>query len=372
MRLETIAGGIILVALLGAGIYYIVLKPESSSEVRPSEAILSAEEKERRYQKAPELVSSDGYINTGRNPDGSPKEITIGEFKGKKVVLVDIWTYSCINCQRTFPYLRAWYEKYKDHGLEIIAVHTPEFAFEQVYANVENAAKEFGLTYPIVQDNEYRTWNAFGNRFWPRKYLIDIDGYIVYDHAGEGSYEETERAIQRALAERAQRLGLDMSIDGTSEPEGVVEVKPGGVRSPETYFGAARNDNFGNGTPFKTGPQTLSAPSRLIQNVLYLDGTWDLTDEYARNTSPGAKITFIYNTKDVYFVASAGKAVRVKVLVDGKPVGNMAGADVAADSTVTIQEERLYKIIEGAEYGQHTLEMIVEWEGLEAYTFTFG
>src|SRR3989344_2903633 len=152
-----------------------------------------------RYDKAPELVDPDGYINTPRLSSGQAGPITIGEFRGKKVVLIDIWTYSCINCQRTLPYLKMWYDKYADQGLEIIGVHTPEFAFEHVLSNVQAAVDGFGIKYPVVLDNKYATWNAFGNQFWPRKYLIDIDGYIVYDHAGEGKYDEAERAIQRAL-----------------------------------------------------------------------------------------------------------------------------------------------------------------------------
>src|SRR3989344_4497830 len=174
---------------------------DSSVKSNPKEGLIPAGQKSSMYSLAPELVSPDGYINT----DGKP--VTLAEFRGKKVVLLDIWTYSCINCQRTFPYLKDWYAKYKDEGLEIIGIHTPEFAFEKVKANVEKAAKGFGLTYPIVQDNQYQTWNALGNQYWPRKYLVDIDGYIVYDHIVEGAYAETEMAIQKALLERPERLG---------------------------------------------------------------------------------------------------------------------------------------------------------------------
>jgi thiol-disulfide isomerase/thioredoxin len=138
------------------------------------------------------LAGISGYINTH---DG----FRLSEIVGKKVVLVDFWTYSCINCQRTQPYLNAWYKKYKDAGLEIVGVHTPEFAFEKDRANVVAAVEKFGITYPVVQDNDYQTWGTYGNRYWPRKYLIDIDGYIVYDHIGEGGYEETEEKIQELL-----------------------------------------------------------------------------------------------------------------------------------------------------------------------------
>jgi cytochrome c biogenesis protein CcdA/thiol-disulfide isomerase/thioredoxin len=151
---------------------------------------------------APEIVNPSGFINT----DGKP--ITLSEFTGKKVVLVSFWTYSCINCKRTLPYLNSWYEKYKDQGLEIVSIHTPEFAYERVLKNVEaQVFNTYDIKYPVVLDNDYSTWKAFGNRYWPRKYLIDIDGYIVYDHIGEGAYDETEDEIVEALKKRAERLG---------------------------------------------------------------------------------------------------------------------------------------------------------------------
>ncbi len=342
--------------------------------IAPGKAVADAKiaiqvtKKAAMYAKAPELVMPNAYINT----DGKP--ITIGEFLGKKVVLIDIWTYSCINCQRTLPYLKAWHQKYKDQGLVIIGVHTPEFAFEKVQKNVQDAAMGFGLTYPIVLDNEYKTWNAFGNNYWPRKYLIDIDGYIVYDHAGEGQYEEAEEAIQAALAERAKRLGAtDMADVGITAPSDAVAVQYGLVGSPETYFGAWRNDNFGNGTPGQIGIQTLTLPQSLAPNAFYLDGTWSFEREYVQNVTQSAKLHFRYQSKDVYFVASADKPVRIKVTRDGgKSLGAARGADVDQNGYATINEDRLYKLIEDSAYGAHTLEIEVEGQGLKAYTFTFG
>ncbi len=155
------------------------------------------------FKKVPELSTIDGYINT------EGKIITLESLRGK-VVLLDIWTYSCINCQRTLPYLNEWYTKYKDQGLEIVGLHTPEFAFEKLQKNVEEAVQKYNIQYPVVLDNDYSTWNALGNQFWPRKYLVDIDGYIVYDHIGEGSYRETEQAIQKALREREDRRNTNI------------------------------------------------------------------------------------------------------------------------------------------------------------------
>ncbi|MBI4121430.1 MAG: redoxin domain-containing protein, partial [Candidatus Ryanbacteria bacterium] len=162
--------------------------------------IISKAEKARQFEEAKEISSPDAFINTSG--------ISIGELVGKKVILIDFWTYSCINCQRTQPYLNAWYKKYRDQGLEIIGIHTPEFEFEKKLENVQEAVRQAGIQYPVALDNDYSTWTAYKNRFWPRKYLIDIDGYIIYDHAGEGAYDETERKIQEALLERAMRLEM--------------------------------------------------------------------------------------------------------------------------------------------------------------------
>ena len=246
---------------------YQLLGENQKPEISPSKAaeLLAPEAKAMIYQKAPELVSPSGYINT----EGYP--VTIGEHQGKKVILIDFWTYSCINCQRTLPYLKMWYEKYKDQGLEIISVHTPEFAFEKVQANVEKAAKGFELEYPVVLDNEYRTWNAFDNHYWPRKYLIDIDGYIVYDHAGEGNYEATEEAIQKALAERAARLNVPMAASDTKAPNDLLDVDFSQVRSPEIYFGSARNEHLGSGVAGKSGTPNIYL-SREIRRRYPLSG----------------------------------------------------------------------------------------------------
>ena len=321
--------------------------------------------KNAKYQKAPEITNPSGFVNTGGKP------ITLGEFRGKKVVLVDFWTYSCINCQRTLPYVKAWYDKYSSQGLEIVSIHTPEFAFEHVLSNVQQAVKDDGVQYPVVLDNDYGTWNAFGNQFWPRKYLIDIDGYIVYDHAGEGSYDETEAAIQKTLKERADVLGTSISVSGSAQPHDVMTTDTSKVASPETYFGSARNEYLANGAAGTSGTQNLSIPQNISANKLYLGGTWKFNPEYAESQSK-ATITYKFKSKDVYFVASSASGVKVTVVVDDKPVGTNAGADVAADSTVTIKANRLYKLVHMPDYGEHTLQLEVEGAGLDAYTFTFG
>lgn len=303
-----------------------------------------------RGPKAPELVRPSGYINTNGEP------VTIAQYKGKKVVLLDVWTYSCINCQRTLPYVEGWYEKYKDKGLVVIGLHTPEFAFEKVKTNVEEATKKFGLTYPIVMDNDYATWTAYGNQYWPRKYLISGDGEIVYDHIGEGNYEETEKAIQKALSELNQ-IEVSMPIVA---PKGVITVEGSKVKSQESYFGSSRNEYLGNGRAGTSGEQSLTVPTSIKNNLIYLGGTWDFSPEYARSKGPG-KIIFKYNAKNVYLVTSSEKGMNVTILKDGK-----------FEKTLFIKENRLYDIIQGTEYGEHTLEIDIPAEDLDTFAFTFG
>ena len=300
--------------------------------------------------KAPELVNPSGFINT----EGKP--ISISEFKGKKVILLDIWTYSCINCQRTLPYIKAWYEKYKDKGLVVIGLHTPEFAFEKVKSNVEDAVKRFGVTYPVVQDNDYSTWKAYGNQYWPRKYLISGDGEIVYDHIGEGNYEETEKAIQKALSE----LNDENMLDGVTKPEDEISFDPSKIKSPEVYFGANRNEYFANGKRGVIGEQKLVLPANIYGNLLYLSGTWNFYPEYISSKTVG-KIVFKYSSKSVYMVASSDKGINVTILKDGKK-----------EKTVYIKENKLYNLIEGDDYSEHTIEIQVDESGLNAFTFTFG
>lgn len=193
--------------------------------------------------KAKEITSPSEFINS--------EKFKLSDLIGKKVVLVDFWTYSCINCQRITPYLNAWYEKYRNKGLEIVGIHTPEFDFEKKYENVLSAVEKFGIKYPVVQDNEYAIWTAYGNHYWPKKYLIDIDGFIVYDHIGEGEYEETEKKIQELLQERTKALAMKNGEDiprNIVRPEIPADTDFSKPRSPEIYFGAFRNNNLENGT----------------------------------------------------------------------------------------------------------------------------
>ena len=355
----------VVIILIGASVWYLQSiqsrhMPASSSAPVAIQNTASDDraaviaEKAKKYPRASEITNPSGFINTDA--------FHIQDLIGKKVILIDFWTYSCINCQRTMPYVNAWYDAYQDQGLEIIGVHTPEFQFEHDSNNVKAAMQKFGIKYPVVLDNNYGTWNAYQNLYWPRKYLIDIDGFIVYDHAGEGAYEEAEKAIQDALKERAQVLGEQANIaSGMANPKNVVDVDAAKVGSPETYFGSARNQNFGNGMQYKAGVQSFALPSATKENSFYLDGTWNIQKEYAQNTTPNASITYTYRAKHVYFVAGATAPTAVQVYRDGVFV-----------KTITAQANQLYSLIDEEQPGAHTLKLNIETPGLQAFTFTFG
>ena len=350
--------GVVIVIVLGLIFYFESQKPRrvvpEGAEIKIPDTAMNKEEKSKRYELAKEITTPDGFINTDK--------ISVSEFIGKKVVLIDFWTYSCINCQRTTPYLNAWYEKYKDRGFVIIGVHTPEFEFEKDYNNVKTAVEKFGIKFPVVLDNDYSTWTAYKNRYWPRKYLIDIDGYIVYDHIGEGAYEETEKKIQELLEERKIALGMNEEINNDiSTPTGIVRVDSTKPRSPEIYFGATRNTYLDNGKANTVGLQNLPEPADIETNTLYLSGSWDFQDEFAENKNGQAKITFRYQAKNVYFVAGSENGTKIKIIKDGKFVNEQV-----------INEDKLYNIIQDSEYGEHTLEIIIENPGLRAFAFTFG
>ncbi len=361
----------VIVLIIGA-IYFIgfgnIKRTESDQAVLVTPRVSSLEQKSKRYELAKEITTPDGFINTNGKP------VAIGDFIGKKVILVDFWTYSCINCQRTTPYLNSWYEKYKDKGFVIVGIHTPEFEFEKDYNNVKAAVEKFSIKYPVVLDNDFSTWTAYRNHFWPRKYLIDIDGYIVYDHIGEGAYEKTEKEIQQALAERMQVLGESGNINQSVTKETPVAS---GINSPETYFGADRNEFFRNGKSGTVGSQNgLTVPFYINANTLYLSGDWNITNEFAQNNSVNAGILYKYTAKDVFLVSQADSETEVEVLLDGKAFSKGIGADVIKTSDgktiFKVKEARLYKIIQGSQSETHILELKIQEPGLKAFTFTFG
>ena len=319
-------------------------------------------QKATRYYPSVEIVDPKGFINTGN--------INLASLVGKKVILIDFWTFSCINCIRTIPYLNAWYSKYKDKGFVIIGLHAPEFSFERDYENVVEHVRKYGIEYPVVLDNNFATWNAYGNNSWPSKYLIDIDGFVIHHTIGERRYAETEQEIQRALKERAEALGENTEIPSDIAKPAVQNVDYGKIGSPEIYFGSARNEFLGNGSP--QGTQTLVYPSEVKLNKLYLSGTWKFDAQFTENESADAKIVFRYRAKSFYIVGSAENPVSLTILRDGKPVDAEAGEDVHSGKVI-VQEDRLYKLIDDpVGYGEHTLEIIIDKPGFKAFTFTFG
>jgi len=343
-----------------------------SSAVSKNQDVAVMDENDRvaakatQYERAKEISTPDGFINT----DG----VAIGELVGKKVVLVDFWTYSCINCQRTLPHLNAWYKKYADDGLAIIGVHTPEFEFEQKYDNVARAVEKFGIKYPVVLDNDYSTWRSYKNQYWPRKYLIDIDGFIVYDHIGEGGYEETEEKIVELLNERSEVLGMEEVVMDMSEPESVDDVDFTQVRSPEMYFGHSRLEYLANLPAFScydTNCEFNTLPS-IDLNTFALDGTWEIKAEEASLKSSPGRITLGFSASKVNLVAGATGVVHAEIYLDGEPVGSRGGADVT-ESVAVFSSHDLYNLVDlGGEYGEHILEIRFLDPNISVFALTFG
>ena len=344
--------GITLVGLLGIGLAFL-FAPSGAGQDTLQE---NTAQKGTPYV---EIASPSGFVNTPSTSSGQATPVTIGELVGKKVILVDFMTYSCINCQRTFPYLVAWYEKYKDQGLEIVGIHTPEFAFEKDIGNVREAMKRFGITYPVVLDNDYATWRAYGNQYWPRKYLIDIHGNVVYDHIGEGAYEETEMKIRELLLERSRLLGEGSSDAGDLAASQMPDIQ-NAARSPETYFGSLRNEYLANGQAGRSGEQKFLVPQTTLRNALYLGGTWNIMPEYAESVS-NASVFYKYNAKAVYVVAEADTKAELEVWQDG-----------VLQTTLLIQESTLYTLIQNGAGGEHELELRVKDGRIRLYAFTFG
>jgi cytochrome c biogenesis protein CcdA/thiol-disulfide isomerase/thioredoxin len=306
--------------------------------------------------KAPEFVGNARWFNT---PGDRP--LTLRGLRGR-VVLVDFWTYSCINCIRTFPYLEAWDTRYRKDGLTIVGVHTPEFPFERDPGNVEDAIERNGIRYPVAQDNEQQTWNAYANQYWPAEYFIDARGRVRYVHFGEGEYEEKELVIRELLAEAGREVGR-----GRAGAHGIEAAA--GVITPESYLGSARANGFVNGllTP---GLHDFRAPAQLPPDRLAYRGRWRIAPESA--TAAGGSLELSFGARRVYLVLGTvdGRPRRVKVTLDGKPIGAAAGADVQGGA-VTVRSQRLYELADLPRVGRHLLRLEPE-AGTMGYAFTFG
>jgi thiol-disulfide isomerase/thioredoxin len=322
----------------------------------------------------PELRGATAWINS---PALQPADL-----KGK-VVLVDFWTYSCINCLRTLPAMRAWYERYKDQGLVIVGVHSPEFAFEGEPAKVERAVKRFGLQYPVAVDANHSIWNAFHNQYWPAHYLVDASGRIRYQHFGENDEAEEEHEIEALLAERnghptQARAGIHMSGSAIEQPADF-----GQVGSPETYIGSSRAERFAStgadstpGEIERFGSHLYAAPNHLRLNQWALTGHWTDHGQSATLDSRPGSILFRFHARDLHLVLGPGrskKPLRFQVLIDGHAPDAAHGADTDANGYGTVTEERLYQLLrQPGQVQDHTFEIRFLDGGVEAFSFTFG
>jgi hypothetical protein len=289
--------------------------------------------------------------------------------------LVDFWTYSCINCLRAIPYVRAWAEKYKDRGLVVIGVHTPEFAFEKIVKNVRNAVTDLRITYPVAIDNEYAIWRAFGNQFWPAHYFIDAGGRIRHHHFGEGDYAESEHVIQKLLAEAgSQAVSEDVVSVSASGAEAASDRAS--VMSPETYVGYERGENFVSpGGAVENARHVYSSGDPRL-NEWGLVGDWTIRSEAAVLNEPDGGIVYKFHARDLHLVlgpAGDGKSVRFRITIDGAAPGNGHGADVDADGNGVVTAQRLYQLVrQNGPVADHIFEIRFLDPGVEAYAFTFG
>ncbi len=318
----------------------------------------------KNFQKAPMLNDISGYINV--NPDTLQLKID------GNVVVYDFWTYSCINCIRTLPYLTDWDQKYRDDGLVIIGIHSPEFEFEKEYENVKIATEKFGIEYPVIQDNEKEIWNDFQNRYWPRKYIADHEGFIRFDHIGEGAYQETEKVIQKLLKERSKSLGKITEKQDLTELD---EFKHSTFRTPELYFGynfAQGRNQLGNDEGFsKNQIVDYDIPEKLNLHYFYLDGKWENNKDGMKLISNSGKIILNYNAKQVNIVASNEAIINVKI--DGKTINDeIKGNDISQKGILEISEARLYNLINSENSERHEIVLEVLTPGFEIFTFTFG
>ena len=304
---------------------------------------------------APEIADSPEWIN-------SPS-LKIAALKGQ-VVLVDFWTYSCVNCVRTLPTITRWDDQYRDKGLTIIGVHAPEFAFEKKFENVRKAVMKFGIHYPVVLDSDLRTWSNFSNHYWPAHYLIDKEGRVVYTHFGEGEYDVTEHNI-RVL------LGLEGAV-AASQPSD--EVPTTAQQTPETYLGHGRARNFASEESLlRDAAQNYSFPSFLPLHEWALAGPWLVTAENSVTQKAGAMLRLNFLARKVFLVLGTkdGKPATLRLTLNGKPIGKAGGADVQ-DGVLTVEREQLYELVDQGAVKNGLLELQADRAGLQAYAFTFG
>ena len=315
----------------------------------------------------PSFDGATGWLNS--------EPLTSAGLRGK-VVLIDFWTYTCINWLRQLPYVRAWAEKYSGHGLVVIGVHTPEFSFEHNADNVRRAVQEMRITYPVATDNNYGVWLAFGNQYWPALYFADAEGHIRHHHFGEGEYAQSEMVIQQLLAEAGSAgAGTDMV---SVHPSGLeVPADWASLRSPENYTGYERTQGFaslGGTVPGK--PHVYTVPARLGLNQWALAGDWTMEEEATTLNAANGRIVCRFHARDLNLVmgpTAPGSPVRCRVLIDGQPPGEAHGTDVDSEGNGTVTYQRVYQLIrQPGPITERTVEITFLDTGFQAYCFTFG
>ena len=316
-------------------------------------------------KKAPNLVDISYYLNI------SSEELT--KKMENKVILYDIWTYSCINCIRTLPFITSWDERYSDQGLLIIGIHSPEFEFEKDPENVKIAIKKYGITYPVVMDNNMETWKAFENNYWPRKYIADHEGNLRYDHIGEGSYQETEKIIQKLLDERS--IALDIKNISENKLVIIEEFEHTLFRTPELYFGykfAQNRNQLGSNEGFQ--PEMIvkySEPNNIELNKFYPIGNWKNHEDSMELTKSTGLIKVSFDAKEVNIVTKNN--AQLKIYLDGVPLTKKhAGSDIIFGNKMDVSNAGMYNIIKSETRISHTIEIVIEGKGFQVFTFTFG
>jgi cytochrome c biogenesis protein CcdA/thiol-disulfide isomerase/thioredoxin len=315
------------------------------------------------------LASFDGAVQWLNSPS-----LTGDQLRGK-VTLVYFWTYSCINCIRTLPYLRAWADKYKDQGLTVVGVHTPEFAFEKSPENVARAVSGFRVNFPVAIDSNYRIWNAFHNSYWPAAYFVDAQGNIRHHQFGEGDYAASERVIQALLAEAGnQQVASGVVVPDAPGAQAAPDLN--NIRSPETYVGYAQATGFASPGGAQIGTSRAYSVGKLGLNDWGLSGQWTIDAEQATLDRAGGSIVYRFHARDLHLVlgpAADGRAVRFTVTIDGKAPGDSHGADTDAHGNGAVTQTRLYQLVRQAgSVGEHTFEIRFLDAGAHAYAFTFG
>lgn len=353
--------------MIGAGILSMVFS-EYDEQFIPTKSKKDtnfAEIDKSGFKKAPELVGIAHYLNT------TPEKLN-QEIEGK-VVLYDIWAYSCINCIRTLPYITSWDEKYSDQGLLIIGIHSPEFEFEKNLENVKSAINKHGIQYPVVLDNDMETWKAFENRYWPRKYISDHEGYIRYDHIGEGGYKETEKIIQQLLDERSKNIGIQSM---SNKPfVDIEEFEHTMFRTPELYFGykfAENRNQLGSREGFQ--PEKIvsySIQENMDLHKFYLTGDWKNHKDSMELISETGTIKLPYIAKQVNIVTKNN--AQLEIFLDDKPLTEQnSGKDILSKNILNVTNPDLYNIINKGDGSSHTIEIKINGKGFQIFTFTFG